>query len=58
MTVKKIEEYLHDLPVWSRYKGRLKAWFEGMCKFPELVIRFSFDFLFICLFTLIQDIIA
>ena len=44
MTVKKIEEYLHDLPVWSRYKGRLKAWFEGMCKFPELVIRFSFFF--------------
>ena len=29
-----------------------------MCKFPELVIRFSFVFLFICLFTLIQDIIA
>ena len=58
VTVKEIEESLHDLRVWSRYKGRLKAWFEGMCNFLELVILFSFVYLFICLFTLIHDIIA
>ena len=54
VTAKEIEESLHNLRVWSRYKGRLKAWFEGMCNFLELVVYY----LFICLFTLIHDIIA
>ena len=36
MTVKEIEESHHDLRVWARYKGRLKACFEGMCNFLEL----------------------
>ena len=31
VTVKEIKEFPHDLHVWSRYKGRLKAWLEGMC---------------------------
>ena len=50
VTVKETEESLHDLRVWSRYKDRLKAWFEGMCNFLELVIPFSFVYLFIYLF--------
>ena len=49
VTVKEIEESLHDLRVWSRYKGRLKAWFEGMRKFLELDILFLFVDLFIYL---------
>ena len=55
VTVKEIEQSLHNLRVWSRYKGRLKAWFEGMCNFLELDILFLFVYLFIYL---IHDIIA
>ena len=33
VTVKEIKESPDDLHVWSRYKGRLKAWLEGMCNF-------------------------
>ena len=55
VAVKEIEESLRDLRALSRYKGRLKAWFEGMCNFLELAIPFSFIYLFICLFTLIHD---
>ena len=40
VTVKEIEESLHDLRVWSRYKGRRNALFEGMCNVLELVIPF------------------
>ena len=40
VTMKEIEESLHDLRVWSRYKGRLKAWFGGMRNLLELVIIF------------------
>ena len=58
VTVKEIEESLHDLRVWLRDKGKLKARFEGMCNFVELVILFSFVYLFFCLFTLIHDILA
>ena len=62
VTVKEIEESLRDLRAWSRCKGRLKAWFEGMCNFLELAIPFSFIYLFIylfiCLFTLIHDMIV
>ena len=50
VTVKEIEEFLHDLRVWSGCKGRLNAWFEGMCNSLELVIPFSFVYLFIYLF--------
>ena len=42
VTMKEIKESLHDLRVWSRYKGRLKAWFGGMRNLLELVIIFSF----------------
>ena len=55
VTVKEIKQSLHNLRVWSRYKGRLKAWFEGMCNFLELDILFLFVYLFIYL---IHDIIA
>ena len=55
VTVKEMEQSLHNLRVWSRYKGRLKAWFEGMCNFLELDILFLFVYLFIYL---IHDIIA
>ena len=47
VTLKEIEESLHDLRVWSRYKSRFKAWFEGMSNFLELVIPFSLVYLFI-----------
>ena len=30
VTVKEIEESLHDLRLWSIYKSRLMTWFEGM----------------------------
>ena len=33
VTMKEIEESLHDLRVWSRYKGRLKAWLVGCVTF-------------------------
>ena len=42
VTVKEIKESLHNLRVLSRCKGRLKAWFEGICNFLELVILFLF----------------
>ena len=37
-TVKKIVESLCDLLIRSRFKGMLRASFEGMCYFIELVI--------------------
>ena len=30
VTVREIEESLHDLRLWSIYKSRLMTWFEGM----------------------------
>ena len=30
VTVKEIEESLHDLRLWLIYKSRLMTWFEGM----------------------------
>ena len=30
VTLREIEESLHDLRLWSIYKSRLMTWFEGM----------------------------
>ena len=57
-TVKKTVESLCDLLIRSRYKGMLKAWFEGMCYFLELVIYFLLVCLFLCFFTLIHGTFA
>ena len=55
VTVREIEESLHDLRLWSIYKSRLMTWFEGMVNFLELLIPL---YLFIYLFVYLPKFIA